>query len=167
MANTPQLLSSWGWPLCITGHRKMSALGRCHGDNPWESRNDVIVQGTKLVKCFVKPTGNEKEWWAPHYGVVKFLIGQFILEVTFSIRLGPLRWVPTAHCAGRWGEKLLTAVRPVEMCQHLSINSPRWYILYTHHVTWHISNKRFYTDKTTPLASITGCWFYYKSSKLV
>ena len=27
---------------------------------------------------------------------VEFLIGQFILEVTFSIRLGTMRWVPTA-----------------------------------------------------------------------
>ena len=50
---------------------------------------------------------------------VEFLIGQFILEVTFSIRLGPMRWVPTAHCAGRRGLNLLTAVSPVELahCQ--------------------------------------------------
>ena len=46
---------------------------------------------------------------------VEFLIGQFILEVTFSIRLGPMRWVPTAHCAGRRGLNLLTAVSPVEL----------------------------------------------------
>ena len=43
------------------------------------------------------------------------MIGQFILEVTFFIRLGPLRWVPTVHCAGRRGLNLLTAVRPVEL----------------------------------------------------
>ena len=46
---------------------------------------------------------------------VEFLIGQFILEVTFSIRLGPMWWVPTAHCAGRRGLNLLTAVSPVEL----------------------------------------------------
>ena len=46
---------------------------------------------------------------------VEFLIGQFILEVIFSIRLGPMRWVPTAHCAGRRGLNLLTAVSPVEL----------------------------------------------------
>ena len=41
----------------------------------------------------------------------------FILEVTFSIRLGPWRWAPTAHCAGRRGLNLLTAARPVELAQ--------------------------------------------------
>ena len=48
---------------------------------------------------------------------VESLIGKFILEVTFSIRLGPLRGVPTAHCAGRRGSNLLTVVRPVELAQ--------------------------------------------------
>ena len=47
------------------------------------------------------------------------MIGQFILEVTFFIRLGPLRWVPTVHCAGRRGLNLLTAVRPVELAHCL------------------------------------------------
>ena len=42
---------------------------------------------------------------------------QFILEVTISIRLGPLRWVPTAQRAGRRGLNLLAAVRPVELAQ--------------------------------------------------
>ena len=49
---------------------------------------------------------------------VEFLIGQFILEVTFSIRLGPMRWVRTAHCAGRRGLYLLTAVSPVELAHY-------------------------------------------------
>ena len=53
---------------------------------------------------------------------VEFLIGQFILEVTFSIRLGPMRWVPTAHCAGRRGLNLLTAVSPVELAQCLPLH---------------------------------------------
>ena len=39
------------------------------------------------------------------------------MEVTISIRLGHLQWVPTAHCAGRQGLNLLTAVRPVELSQ--------------------------------------------------
>ena len=54
---------------------------------------------------------------------VEFLIGQLILEVTFSIRLGPLRWVPTAHCAGRRGLNLLTAVRPVELTDRIRTES--------------------------------------------
>ena len=37
----------------------------------------------------------------------------FILEVTFFHSTGT--WVPTAHCAGRRGLNLLTAVRPVEL----------------------------------------------------
>ena len=45
IANTPQLQSSWRWPLwrymsqqdVSTGH------GRCHGDEPWTLRKDVIV----------------------------------------------------------------------------------------------------------------------------
>ena len=45
MTNTPQLQSYWRWQLwrymspqdVSTGH------GRCHGDNPWKFRNDVIV----------------------------------------------------------------------------------------------------------------------------
>ena len=51
---------------------------------------------------------------------VEFLIGQFILEVNFSIRLGPMRWVPTAHCAGRRGLNLLTAVSPVELAHWIT-----------------------------------------------
>ena len=54
------------------------------------------------------------------------MIGQFILEVTFSIRLGPLRWVPIAHCAGRRGLNLLTVVKPVEL-DHLQMS---YFILY-------------------------------------
>ena len=62
---------------------------------------------------------------------VEFLIGQFILEVTFSIRLGPMRWVPTAHCAGRRGLNLLTAVSPVELAHCVgyvcgATLNPRW-----------------------------------------
>ena len=72
MANAPQLQSYWRSPLwryrslpdVSTGH------GWCHGDNPWKFHNDVVVQGTKIVWRSVKPIGNEKEWWATHYGVV-------------------------------------------------------------------------------------------------
>ena len=46
------------------------------------------------------------------------------MEVTFSIRLGPLRWVPAAHYAGRQGLILLTAVRPVELAQYESAALP-------------------------------------------
>ena len=49
---------------------------------------------------------------------VEFLIGQFILEVTFSIRLRYLRWVPKVHCAGRRGLNLLTVLR---LAQSLSL----------------------------------------------
>ena len=127
IANTPQFQPSWRWPLwCYRSPQDVSTgHGWCHGDNPWKFRNDVIVYGTKIVLRLVKPIGNEKKWWISYYGVAyklnsnpnltEFLIGQFILEVTFSIRLGPLWWVPTAHCAGRRGLNLLTAVRPVEL----------------------------------------------------
>ena len=61
---------------------------------------------------------------------VQFLIGRFILEDNFSIRLGPLRWVLTSHCAGSRGLNLLTAVRPVELAhcgiKVVSILPVRW-----------------------------------------
>ena len=63
---------------------------RCHDDNPWKFRNDVIGRNSD---------------WSVHS--VSY----------FFIRLWPLRWVPTAHCAGRWGLNLLIAVRPVELAQ--------------------------------------------------
>ena len=89
---------------------------RCHGDNPWNFRSDVIVYETKIVLRFVNPVGNEKEWWTPHDCVVYKLnsipnlsrISDWsVHSVSFvSIRLGPLRWLPTAHCAGRRGLNL-------------------------------------------------------------
>ena len=67
-----------------------AAHDRCHGDKPWQFCNDMIVYGTKIVLRSVKPIGvayklNLITNW------IDFLIGQPILEVTFSIRLGPLR----------------------------------------------------------------------------
>ena len=45
MANTPQLHSSWRWPLWrYSSPQDVSAeLGRCHGDNPCKFRKGVIV----------------------------------------------------------------------------------------------------------------------------
>ena len=45
IANTPQFQSSWRWPLwCYRSPQDVSTgHGRCHGDNPWKFRNDVIV----------------------------------------------------------------------------------------------------------------------------
>ena len=54
---------------------------------------------------------------------VEFLIGLFILEVTFSVRLGPLRWVLTAHCTGRQGINLLTEVSPVELAHWILLKA--------------------------------------------
>ena len=51
------------------------------------------------------------------------MFSQFIVEVTFTIRLVPLRWVPTAYCAGKRGLNLLTAVRPVKLVQYQGISS--------------------------------------------
>ena len=110
-----------------TGHHKMAVLGMAsyHGDKPWKFRNHVIVWGTIIVWRSVKPFGNEIEWWISNCGVVFKLTWISILSRIsdcsvhyrnyFSIRLGPLRWVPTTHCAGRRGLILLTAVRPVEL----------------------------------------------------
>ena len=55
----------------------------------------------------------------------------------FSIWLGPLRLVPTAHCAGRRGLNLLTAVRPVKLahCQtSATAHGPLW-------TEWHGSRR--------------------------
>ena len=43
-ANTPQLQSSWRWPLwrCRSLRDVSAGHGRFHGDNPWKFRNDVI-----------------------------------------------------------------------------------------------------------------------------
>ena len=66
MSNTPQLESSWRWPLwSYRSPQDVSAgHGRCHGDNPWKFRNDVIVWGTEIVLRSIKCIGNEKESWA-------------------------------------------------------------------------------------------------------
>ena len=53
---------------------------------PWWQPMKIPYYSDRLSdqNCFA--FGNENEWWASHYGVIEFLIGQFILEVTFSIR---------------------------------------------------------------------------------
>ena len=45
IANTPQFQSSWRWQLwCYRSPQDVSTgHGRCHGDNPWKFRNDVMV----------------------------------------------------------------------------------------------------------------------------
>ena len=103
--------------------------------------------GTQSVSCDLGITLNnwkQKELWVSHYGVVFELHWILILSLIsdwsvhsgnyFSIRLGPLRWVPTAQGAGRRGLNLLTAVRPVGLAQ--------WHIL-THtylKFNWHSAN---------------------------
>ena len=72
---------------------------------------------------------------------VEFLIGQFILEVTFSIRLGPMRWVPTAHCAGRRGLNLLTAVSPVELAHWLIETYTEWSLVRLFHYKLFLNNE--------------------------
>ena len=56
IANTPQFQSSCRWPLwCYRSPQDVSTWhGRCHGDNPWNIRNGVIVYGTKIVFAFYK-----------------------------------------------------------------------------------------------------------------
>ena len=138
IANTPQFQSSWRWPLwCyITGHRKMSVLGTASAMLTTQE-NSVMMWSLKGPKMFCvswnllemkKIDGFHIMALPIRYILIRvwveFLIGQFILEeVTFSIRLGPLRWVPTAHCAGRRGLNLLTAVRPVELSQYQGIST--------------------------------------------
>ena len=63
MTNTPQLQSSWRWPLwpCRSPQDVSTGRGRCHGDNPWKFRNDEIVWGTKIVLRSVKPIGGLKK----------------------------------------------------------------------------------------------------------
>ena len=129
IANTPQLQSSWRWQCEFTVHRKMSALSTA-GAMVTTHDNSVMMWSFKGPKLFsvLENLMEMKKKDGLHIVVLSislisfriwdvFLIGQFILVVTFSIRLGPLRWVPTAHCAGRRGLNLLTAVRPVELAQ--------------------------------------------------
>ena len=63
---------------------------------------------TMITVTFLVTTRCQRIW-------VEFLIGRFIMEVTISIRLGHLQWVPKTHCAGRRRLNLLTAIRPVEL----------------------------------------------------
>ena len=58
--------------------------------------------------------------------VSNFWLASSLWKLLFSIRLGPLRWVPTALCAGRRGLNLLTAVRPVELAQWKNPEKHRW-----------------------------------------
>ena len=86
-------------------------------------------KGPKLLYVLFNPIGNETKWWISHFGVAyKLNSNPNLSRISdwsvhsgsyFSIRLGPLRWVPTAHCAGRRGLNLLTTVRPVELAQCL------------------------------------------------
>ena len=111
----------------VTGRRKMSVLDKA-STRLTTHENSIMMwsfKGPKLV-CVLKNLLEMKNGDGLHIMMlsisqipvriwVEFLIAQFILEVTFSIQLAPLRWVPTAHCAGRRGLNLLTAVRPVEL----------------------------------------------------
>ena len=104
----------------VTGHRKMSVLGTA-GAMVTTNENSVIMwlfKGPKLFSVLQNPL-EIKKGDGLHIAVlsisliefriwVEFLIGQFILEVTFSIRLGALQWVPTAHFAGTRSWKSFT-----------------------------------------------------------
>ena len=51
ICKSPQLQSSWRLPLWRyrSPHDVCAGHGRCHGDNPWKFRGDVIVWGTKIA----------------------------------------------------------------------------------------------------------------------
>ena len=104
----------------VTGHCKMSVLGTA-GNMVTTHENSVIMwllKGPKLFSILQNPLEIRKDDGL-HIAVlsisliefriwVEFLIGQFILEITFSIRLAALQWVPTAHFAGRRSWKSFT-----------------------------------------------------------
>ena len=64
-------------------------------------------------------------WWISYYdavfklnsiSILSRMSGWSVHSVSYVfIRLGHLRWVPIAHCAGRRGLNLLTAANPVEL----------------------------------------------------
>ena len=71
-----------------------------HGDNPWKFRNYVMIYWAEIVLRSAKSTGNEKEWWVSHYGVVFLLNWILIFNCIsdWSVLTFPFDWDVCGEC---------------------------------------------------------------------